>query len=84
MVLGGALVAVVLAASAVDEHSGRGTTWGASLPYPKAQACMDAIAVRYGARFGWGGYWQARQTTERSRVALRVNPLTPDSRRLGM
>ena len=49
---------------------------GSSLLYPPSIACIDDVSRRYRAPYGYSDYWNARKTTELSRAALRMLPVT--------
>jgi hypothetical protein len=45
--------------------------------YPASIGCVDAIARRYGVRFGYADYWYARRIADLSRTALHLVAMTP-------
>jgi hypothetical protein len=46
------------------------------LMYPSYIACLDDVSRRHRGSYGYGDYWNARKTTELSRAALRILPVT--------
>jgi hypothetical protein len=49
---------------------------GSGLLYPASIACIDEVSRRYRAPYGYSDYWNARKTTEVSRSALRMLPVS--------
>jgi hypothetical protein len=59
------------AISHIDAGPSRG-----GLMYPSYIACIDDVSRRHRGSYGYGDYWNARKTTELSRAALRILPVT--------